>query len=79
MYFFLFFFLLQIEKKPSRRSPTKKKTPDSDVNRGGKSESGVFFLSETSLMAFFQFATQNKNKKIKKVQVESRMRNATGT
>ena len=25
----------QIEKKPSRRSPTKKKTPDSDVNRGG--------------------------------------------
>ena len=62
--FFVFFFVLKIEKKPSRRSLPKKKTPDSDVNRGLKSESGVFFFVGDLLDGFFSICnTKIKTKK----------------
>ena len=62
-FFFFFFFLLQIEKKSSRRSLPKKMTPDSDVNRGGKSEPGVFFFVGDLLDGFFSICKTKKKKK----------------
>ena len=61
--FFCFFFVLQIEKKSSRRSLTKKMTPDSDVNRGGKSESGVFFFVGDLLDGLFSICNTKKKQK----------------
>ena len=55
--------MLQTEKKPSRRTLTKKMTPDSDVNRGGKSESGVFFFVGDLLDGFFSICKTKKKKK----------------